>query len=373
MTTAELRFPSPTPPRATVRREPFVAAPGRTMIDAYVLRNVRGVEARVLAFGGTLVSLRVPDRDGRFDDVVLGHDTVEDYAQDDRYFGALIGRYANRIAGARFTLDGETHELTRNEGDHQLHGGPGGFHHLWWGVEPFVRPDGVGVTLRHTSPHGAEGFPGTLRVRVTYTLSDDDALAVDYHAITDRATPVSLTHHSYFNLAGHDAGDALGHELTLAASEFLPVDDSLVPTGELCAVQGTPFDFTAPCAIGARLGDGHDQLRIGNGYDHCFALDARQMTGSAPSFAARLCEPTSGRVLELFTTEPALQLYAGGGLHAGTPGKGGAEYRRHAGIALEPQRFPDAPNQPRFPSAILRPGEAYTSRTVYRFSVEPRA
>ncbi|HYD51480.1 MAG TPA: aldose epimerase family protein [Gemmatimonadaceae bacterium] len=362
-----------------VRREPFGAGPAGEPGEVVVLTNAGGVQLRFLPFGGTIVSLRVPDRNGDLADVVLGHDSAAAYAADGRYFGALVGRYANRIRDGRFTLDGVTYQLARNDGSNHLHGGGNGFHRAWWEVETFEGATEVGAVLRLASPDGDEGFPGAVDVRVTYTLTDDDALVVDYHATTDRATPLALTQHAYFNLAGHDAGDILAHELTIRASRFTPVDRSLIPTGELRAVAGTPFDFTTPRPVGARLAAADEQLRLAVGYDHNFVLDAPREGGQeAPPpvaslagapFAARLHDPASGRVLELFTTEPGLQLYTSNTFDGRPPGKGGASYLAHAGIALEPQRFPDSPNQPHFPSAIVRPGTPYRSRSVYRFSV----
>jgi aldose 1-epimerase len=367
-----------TPAAAGISRRPFGATAAGEPVEAFTLANGRGVEVRFIAYGGTILSVRVPDRDGATADVTLGLDALADYERDRRYLGALIGRYANRIAGGRFTLDGTEHAVTRNDGANHLHGGRRGFHAAVWDVEPFADGGAVGAALRHTSPDGEDGYPGTLRVRVTYTLTPRDELVVDYHAVTDRATPVSLTHHAYFNLAGHDAGDVLGHELTLAASRYTPVGAGLIPTGELRDVRGTPFDFTAPAPLGARIDADDGQLRLGGGYDHNFVLDRAAPAALAPAAlapaalapAARVREPRSGRVLEVHTTEPGIQLYSGNHVAHGPAGKGGHAYGARAGLALEPQRFPDSPNQPAFPSAVLRPGEAYTSRTVYRFAVD---
>jgi aldose 1-epimerase len=359
-----------TPAAAGISRRPFGATAAGEPVEAFTLANGRGVEVRFIAYGGTILSVRVPDRDGATADVTLGLDALADYERDRRYLGALIGRYANRIAGGRFTLDGTEHAVTRNDGANHLHGGRRGFHAAVWDVEPFADGGAVGAALRHTSPDGEDGYPGTLRVRVTYTLTPRDELVVDYHAVTDRATPVSLTHHAYFNLAGHDAGDVLGHELTLAASRYTPVGAGLIPTGELRDVRGTPFDFTAPRALGARIDARDEQLRLAGGYDHNFALDGRGAP-DAPGFAARVVEPTRGRVLEVHTSEPGLQLYTGNSL-AGVVGKHGAAYVAHGGLALETQRFPDSPNHSHFPSAVLRPGEEFVSRTVYRFSTLER-
>jgi aldose 1-epimerase len=354
--------------RPSVLRESFAVTPDGHAVDAFTLTNARGMQVRFTAYGGTVLSIVVPDRDGRLADVTLGHDTLEGYEADDRYFGALIGRYANRIAHGRFTLDGVEHVLSTNEGAHQLHGGRRGFDRVVWEVAPFSGDAGAGAELRYTSADGEEGYPGTVHARVTYTLSDDDALRVDYHAVTDRATPVNLTHHAYFNLAGHAAGSILAHELTIPASHVTPVDAGLIPTGERRAVRGTPFDFTAATPIGARIAADDAQLALAGGYDHNFVLD--RAPGDGPTLAARLRDPASGRTLEILTTEPGIQFYSGNRVDRGIVAKDGHAYRRHGGLALEPQHFPDSPNQPAFPSTILRPGEEYTSRTVYRFGVD---
>jgi len=336
-------------------------------VETFALRNADGVTVRFIAYGGSIVSLEVPDRDGRIADVVLGYDSLDGYIGDRHYMGPLIGRYANRIARGRFTLDGRVHALTVNDGANHLHGGRRGFHKVPWDVTPFEDGGVTGAVLSYTSVTGDEGYPGTLAVSVVYTLTEASELILDYAAITDEPTPVNLTQHAYFNLAGHDAGDVLGHELTIAAARFTPVDAGLIPTGELRDVSGTPFDFRSPRLVGASLGTADEQLRIGKGYDHNFVLD-RGGTDDAVEFAARLYEPRGGRMLEIYTTEPGMQLYSGGGL-AGVVGKHGCVYGASAGIALETQHFPDSPNQPAFPSTILRSGEGFTSRTVYRFSV----
>ena len=322
------------------------------------------LEMRVAERGGTILSLRVPDREGRLEDVVLGFDTVEEYATDPSKFGALIGRYGNRIAYGRFTLDEQLYTLARNEPPHHLHGGEAGFDAVAWTVRA-AEQGAPGLVLRYTSADGEEGYPGTLETEVRYTL-EGRRLVVDYRATTDRATPVNLTQHSYFNLGGHDAGAVLDHRLTVAAELFTPVDETLVPTGELRPVDGTPFDFREPTAVGARIDDDDGQLRYGGGYDPNYVLRAPV---DGLRLAARLHEPVSGRVLEVHTTEPGMQLYTANHLD-GLRGKDGACYGRHAGLALETQHFPDSPNQPRFPSTILRPGETYRSRTVFAFGVD---
>ena len=337
-----------------------------TELEAFTLGNAKGMAVRFIAYGGSIVSLEVPDRNGRVADVVLGYDSIAGYEADRHYLGALIGRYANRIARGRFTLDGHSHAVTINDGPNHLHGGRRGFHKVPWNVTPFDDGDVTGAVLSYTSVTGDEGYPGTLSVSVMLTLNDDNELAFDYAAVADEPTPVNLTHHGYFNLAGHDAGDVRGHELTIAASRHTPVDASLIPTGKLRDVEGTPFDFRAPRTIGAALDMDDDQLRIAGGFDHNFVLD-RPAGDAELAFAARLVDPGSGRTLEVYTTEPGLQFYSGQAL-GGVVGKGGHAYRAYAGVALEAQHFPDSPNQASFPSTILRPGDGFTSRTVYRFS-----
>jgi aldose 1-epimerase len=335
-------------------------------IDAFVLANAHGLEVRFISLGGRIVSIRVPDRHDRVADVVLGYDSGAQYVNDTRYFGALVGRYANRIARGRFTLDGVEHSLPINDGPNHLHGGPRGFHCRDWTVERFSRSGIEGAELRCAIAAGDDGYPGSLDARVTYSLDDDNQFRVDYRASTDAPTVVNFTQHSYFNLAGEGVGDILDHELTVAAGQMTPVDATLIPTGALCDVAGTPFDFTTPQRIGARIDAPNDQLRIARGYDHNFVLAEREP--SVPSFAARLADPRSGRALDIHTTEPGLQLYTGNRVDRGPPGKGGRSYRRHAGVALETQHFPDSPNHPHFPSTVLRPGEGFQSTTIYRFS-----
>jgi aldose 1-epimerase len=337
-------------------------ADGRS-VDVYTLTNANGLRLRCLDFGGRIVSLETPDRDGTLGDVVLGYDSVAAYVGDRSYFGALVGRYANRIGHARFSLDGVTYPLTVNDGANQLHGGRG-FHAELWSAEPVERPDGAGLRLSHVSPDGDDGYPGTLTARVTYTLTDANELVIEYLASTDRATPVNLTQHAYFNLAGDGSGAITDHELTLAAHAYTPVDAGLIPTGELRPVAGTPFDFTTPQPIGARIDADDPQLRVAGGYDHNFVIDA---AGGGLTLAARVHEPTSGRVLEVLTTEPGVQFYSGNFLENGGEGKAGRHYDHRGGFCLETQHFPDSPNQPAFPSTILRPGETFTSRTVLRF------
>ncbi|MBW3553743.1 MAG: galactose mutarotase [Gemmatimonadetes bacterium] len=351
----------------TPEGEPFGVVEGDS-VAVYTLRNADGVEARVTNYGGIILALLIPDRQGRLEDVVLGFDSLRGYlGGNPAYFGAIIGRYGNRIAGGRFTLDGETYQLARNDGPNHLHGGVKGFDKVVWDAESFGGDGESGLVFRYTSPSAEEGYPGTLEATVTYTLTDDNELIFDYHAVTDQPTPVNLTQHSYFNLAGHGAGDILDHVVTIDAERFTPVDSTLIPTGELRPVEGTPFDFTEPTPIGARIEEETEQLRFGLGYDHNFVL-RREGPAEEPVLAARVTEPTSGRVMEILTTEPGLQFYSGNFLDGTLTGKGGVVYAHRTGFAMETQHFPDSPNQPDFPSTILRPGEEYTSRTIYRFT-----
>ena len=345
-----------------MERSEFGRLPGGETVEAFTLRNA-GMEVRVIDFGGAIVSLRVPDREGRMGDVVLGYDSLGGYLADDAYFGSLIGRYANRIRGGRFSLDGEVHALDVNDGGNHLHGGRHGFHKALWRAEP----DGAALRLTYTSADGEEGYPGALRATVTYALTDAGELVIGYGATADRATPVNLTQHSYFNLSGDPARDILGHELQLAAGHFTPVDETLIPTGELRPVEGTAFDFQRPSPIGARIGDDDEQLARAGGYDHNFVL---RRDGEALVMAARVHDPASGRTLEVHTTEPGIQFYSGNFLDGTIGGKDGKRYGHRCGFCLEPQHFPDSPNRPEFPPVILRPGERYATRTVYRFGTE---
>ena len=350
--------------RGAPRPEPFGTTDRGEAVSLYTLKNAHGMEARVLAYGGIIVSLQVPDRNGRLDDVVLGFDSLADYERGSPYFGAIVGRYGNRIARGRFTLDGRTYPLATNNGPNHLHGGVRGFDKVVWKVAPFQHADSVGLVLTYTSPDGEEGYPGTLQATVTYTLTDGNQLIFDYHATTDRATPVNLTQHSYFNLAGEGSGDILGHELTINADRFTAVDATLIPTGTLTPVEGTPFDFRKPTTIGARIDQKDEQLAHGPGYDHNWVLNRK---GSGLELAARLRDPKSGRTLEVMTIEPGVQFYAGNFLDGTIKGKGAHEYGRRSGLCLETQHFPDSPNHANFPSTVLRPGQEYRSKTVWRF------
>jgi aldose 1-epimerase len=348
-----------------VSHERFGSMPDGRPVEQFTLENSHGMRVSILTLGSISRSIVVPDARGDFADVVLGFDTVEEYLGDGMFTGALIGRYANRIARARFSLDGAEYQLAANDGINQLHGGAGGFHRKLWSAEPIETSDGSALQLGYRSPDGEEGFPGTLDVTAMYALNDANELSVSFSAVTDRATPACFTSHGYFNLAGHAAGSALGHELTLRASRFTPVSASMIPTGELRLVGGTPFDFRKPAIVAARLDTPDEQLAVAYGYDHNFVID--HALDELLVSAARLRDPRSGRSLELLTTEPGLQFYIGGGLNSS--GKDGALYTAHSGLALEPQHFPNSPNEPTVPSAILRPRETLASRTVYRFGV----
>jgi aldose 1-epimerase len=345
---------------------PFGSIQGNS-VELYTLTNAHGLEMRATNYGGIIVSLRVPDKRGHIDDVVLGFDKLEGYLDKEPYFGAIIGRYANRITKARFSLDGVTYSLAANDGPNSLHGGNRGFDKVIWKAEPFENPKDAGLVFTYISKDGEEGYPGNLNVQVTYTLTDQDELVVDYEAMTDRSTPVNLTQHTYFNLAGEGQGDILGHELTLNADRFTPVDKTLIPTGELRDTKNTPMDFSKPTVVGARINQNDEQLELAHGYDHNFVV---RRTGTNPELAARVREPGTGRVLEVFTTEPGVQFYSGNFLDGTITGKKGHVYQRRSGFCLETQHFPDSPNHPDFPSTILKPGQVYRSRAIYRFSVE---
>jgi aldose 1-epimerase len=355
--------------RFTTGAEEVGALADGTVIERWTLAG-GGMTVRVLTYGGIVESIEVPDRDGRPANVALGLASLDAYVAGNRpFFGALIGRYANRIAGGRFTLDGRTCHLPVNNPPNSLHGGTEGFDkRVWTAAMTMDGPEAV-VDLTYTSPDGEMGYPGTLTVQARYTLGPGHELRIDYGAATDAPTVVNLTNHSYFNLAGEAAGTIEGHRLQLHAGRFTPTDATNIPTGELAPVAGTPFDFSSPHAIGERIDEDDEQLRFGLGYDHNYVLDRPPGTAGALVPAARVEDPGSGRFLEVETTEPGLQLYTGNQLDGSLTGSGGVAYGPRAGLCLETQQFPDAPNQPGFPSTVLRPGEVYRSATVYRFGV----
>lgn len=340
-----------------------------TPVEMVTLKNNKGMAVQAISYGGIITSLEVPDRHGTPGDVVLGFDQSHQYFADPPppFFGAIVGRYGNRIAKGQFALDARQYALVTNNGPNHLHGGTKGFDKVLWTVTTKETPAGAAAIFSRTSPDGEEGYPGNLAVRVTYTLTDNNELIVDYHATTDKPTVVNLTQHSYFNLAGAGSGDILGHQLTLNADRYTPVDDTLIPTGELADVAGTPFDFRQPTLIGARITQGHPQLKNGKGYDHNWVLNGK---GTGPHLAARLTDPKSGRTLEIRTTEPGIQFYSGNFLDGTIKGKDGKVYGPRSGLCLETQHFPDSPNKKNFPSTELRPGTSYNSRTVFAFSAK---
>jgi aldose 1-epimerase len=352
---------------ATVRSDPFGTTPDGRTVELFTLTNAHGIEVRAMTYGATIVSIKTPDRDGHLGDIALGFDSLSGYLTESPYFGAVVGRYGNRIAKGRFTLDGTIYHLATNNGPNHLHGGVKGFDKEVWTGVPFQSDSGVGVAFSYTSPDGDEGYPGTLSAHVRYTLTDDDQLIVNYEATTDKATPLNLTQHTYFNLTGNASRDILDHVIQIDADSMTPVDSTLIPTGVIAPVAGTPFDFRTPTAIGARIGQDNEQLKFAGGYDHNFVL-RRSGPGLVP--AAHVVEPTSGRTLDVLTTQPGLQFYSGNFLDGTITGKGGQVYGHRFGFCLETQHYPDSPNHPDFPSTILRPGEEYQSTTVFRFGVE---
>lgn len=351
---------------AQVSRQSFGTADGRN-IDLYTLKNRNGMEAKIMNFGGIVVSLKVPDRNRKFDDVVLGFNDLETYLKGHPSFGAAVGRFANRIAKGRFTLNGVEYKLAVNNGENHLHGGIKGFDDVVWTAEEAKSSRGPAVRMTYLSKDGEEGYPGNLRVTMIYWLTNRNELRIDYTATTDKDTVINLTHHSYFNLAGEGSGDVLNHRLKLNASRFTPTDVGSIPTGELRSVVGTPFDFLTPIAIGARIAEDEEQLKLGNGYDHNFVINGRMGTLRQ---AAVVSEPTTGRVMEVWTTEPGVQLYTGNFLDGTLVGKSGKSYQRRYGFCLETQHYPDSPNKPNFPTTVLKKGDTFRSTTVYRFSAQ---
>ncbi len=355
-------------PPKTVTQAPFGTADGQP-IYIYTLRNAKGAEARIMNYGGVVVSLKVPDRNGTMGDIVFGFDDLADYTKTPPpYFGALIGRYGNRIAKGQFSLDGMTYQLPLNDGPNSLHGGTKGFDKRVWHAEGFDSPMGPQLILTYLSKDGEEGYPGNLNVKAVYTLTDANELRLDFTATTDKDTVLNLTHHSYFNLAGH--GDILGHEVSINADRFTPVDSTLIPTGELKPVAGTPFDFRISTPIGQRINQDDEQLKFGKGYDHNWVINMPpgHIPGQ-PVLQARVYDPSSGRVMEVWSDQPGLQFYSGNFLDGTIKGKGGWVYQHRNAFCMEPQHYPDSPNHPNFPSTELKPGQTYHSTIIYRFSV----
>ncbi len=345
--------------RATIEERPFGTTKEGQKVSEFVLTNSSGMRISVLTFGGILRTIEVPDRDGNNTDVALGFDSLPPYEERHPYFGTITGRFANRIAKGTFSLDGNTYKLATNNGPNHLHGGVKGFDRALWRAKTSTTQSSTSVSLTHVSPDMDEGYPGEVSTEVTYTLTDDNEIWISYRATTTKPTPINLTNHTYFNLAGTAASNIKDHILEIDAEKIVPVDETSIPTGTLSSVKGTPFDFREPHMIGERIND------VGIGYDHTYVLSSepREL-----SFAARLVDPQSGRVLVVLTTEPGVQLYTGNYLNGTLKGKGGFSYGKHAGLCLETQHFPDSVNQPSFPSTILRPGEVYTQTTVLRFS-----
>ena len=341
------------------KKQSFGKTPDGKQVDLYVLTNINGIKAEITNFGATLVSLQVPDRDGKVADIVLGFDTLDGYLGEHPYFGSTVGRYANRIGNAEFKLDGKVYKLAANNGENHLHGGIEGFNKKVWRLEDIgVTDDGAMVKMSYISEDGEEGYPGNLACSVTYTLTKNDELKISYEAETDKTTIVNLTNHSYYNLAGQGSGDILGHELMLNADKYTPVDEGLIPTGEIRSVEGTPMDFTEPMAIGSRI------EKVEGGYDHNYVQNSG---GGTLSLAAKVHEPTSGRVMEIHTDQPGVQFYTGNFLDGSITGKDGKVYKKHYGFCLETQHFPDSPNKPDFPSVVLKPGQKYTTQTIHTF------
>ncbi len=351
--------------KSNMQKQSFGKTADGKEAELYVLTNKNGMQAAFTNFGAVMVWLKVPDRAGKVGDVVLGYEDVAGYVTDRAFLGATIGRYGNRIGKGQFLLDGKTYTLPKNDGANTLHGGPHGFNKQFWTAKPAA--DGQSVEFDYLSKDGEEGFPGNLTVQVTYTLTNKNELKIDYKAKSDKDTVVNLTNHSYFNLAGQGEGDILSHDLTILADRFTPVDSGLIPTGELRKVQGTPFDFTKAFAIGARINQDDEQLKLGRGYDHNWVLNAGMKASPVP--AATVYEPKSGRVMEVLTTEPGVQFYSGNFLDGSIQGKGGKVYNRRFGFCLETQHYPDSPNHPDFPTTTLKAGQQYHTTTVYAFSV----
>lgn len=349
-----------------IKDEQFGQTPEGTNVTLYTLTNGNGVEARIMTYGGIVVSLKVPDRDGKLDDVVLGYEDLAGYVHDNSpYFGALIGRYGNRLAYGRFMLDGVEYQLAQNNGENHLHGGVRGFDKVVWDGSPVTQSGGEALRLTYLSRDGEEGYPGNLSVTVIYRLTDENELKIEYSATTDRETILNLTNHSYFNLADAGRSDILGHEVMINADRFTPINSGLIPTGELLNVEGTPMDFTRPATIGSRIEEGYEQLVYGLGYDHNWVLNKE---GEELTLAARVYEQGCGRVMEVHTTQPGMQFYSGNFLDGTITGKGGRVYARRNGFCMETQHFPDSPNHPNFPSTVLNPGQRYEQTTIYKFS-----
>ena len=352
---------------ASIPRQPFGKTTTGQPVELYTLSNAKGMQATIITYGGVVTSLKTPDRTGAMADIVLGFDSMDGYLKENPYFGALIGRYGNRIGQGRFSLNGNSYSLARNDGENHLHGGLKGFDKAIWAAKDVSTVEAQRLELTYASRDGEEGYPGNLSVTVTYSLTPDNELRIDYAAATDKDTVVNLSNHAYFNLAGQGDGDILGHEVTIFADRYTPIDKGLIPTGKLDKVEDTPFDFRTPHPIGERINNKDTQIAFGKGYDHNFVLNSG---GGSLAPAARVKDPKSGRVMDVRTTEPGLQFYTGNFLDGTLTGKAGKVYRQRYAFCMETQHFPDSPNKPEFPSTTLKPGEQYKSTTVYRFSAE---
>lgn len=352
--------------KAMITKQPFGKTADGTPVDIYTLTNAKGMEARIMTYGGIIVSLKTPDRNGKFDDVELGFDTIDPYVKGHPFFGALVGRYGNRIAKGRFTIDGKEYKLLVNNGENHLHGGAKGFDKKVWQAKEGKSAEGPTLELKCTSADMEEGYPGKLDVTVVYTLTNDNGLKIAYTAKTDKSTHVNLTNHSYFNLAGAGNGNILDHEIVINADNATKVDKGLIPTGEIVSIKGTAMDFTKPMKIGARIDSSEEQMQIGQGYDHNYVINGG---GKSLTLAARVSESTTGRVMEVWTDQPGVQFYTGN--HVNVPaGKGGKAYGKRSGFCLETQHYPDTPNKPSFPTTLLKPGETYHTTTIYKFSAK---
>jgi aldose 1-epimerase len=352
---------------ASISETAFGSLPDGTSLKLFKLRNASGMEADITNYGGIITALKTPDRNGKLEDVVLGYDSLAGYLKAPSFFGALVGRYGNRIAQGKFKLDGKTYTLVQNNGKNHLHGGTRGFDKVAWTPEASSTPDSATLKLTYLSKDMEEGYPGNLQVTVVYTLTNDNELKIYYEATTDKPTVVNLTNHSYFNLSGNTKRDILAHTLTLQASKFIPVDAGLIPTGEIKPVKGTPFDFLQPMVIGSRINDDDQQIKIGKGYDHCFVFDKPL---GRYAHVGTLYDSASGRQMDLFTSEPGTQVYTGNFLDGTITGKFNTVYAKRYAVCLETQHFPDSPNRPEFPSVVLKPGEVYKTRTTYQFSAK---
>ena len=355
-------------PASSITKSDFGTTPDGQAVEIYTLHNAKGAEARIMTYGGIVQKLVMPDKNGNLEDIVLGFDTLDGYTgTNDPYFGALIGRYGNRIGGGTFTLEGQTYTLAKNNNGNSLHGGIKGFDKVVWTAKPSVGIHGPQLVLAYVSKDGEEGYPGNLEVTAIYTLTEDNALKLEYTARTDKPTVVNLTHHSYFNLAGQGNGDILGDIVYINADQTTPVDSGLIPTGAFADVTGTPFDFRTPTTIGARINDPDPILQYGPGYDHNWVIN--KPLGKF-GLMARVVEPNSGRVMEVWSDEPGLQFYAGNFLDGTITGKGGKVYQRRTGFCMEPQHYPDSPNKENFPSVVLRPGQTFKNTIIYKFSAK---